>query len=104
MFRIIETSTDSYENAQKIIEFVIRNKLAACAQLFENVKSMYFWKDELNHSNEYIIKFKTNDVSTDKITEAIKEISNYDVPEIISYSMSIHNEEYEDWLRSNLNP
>ena len=102
MFRIIETTTDQLMVAEKISQSIISSKLAPCIQIIDSVKSNYIWKDTIESSNEYIIKIKTVENHINKISSIIKEESNYDVPEIISYDFMIEDEGYEKWFNENI--
>lgn len=102
MFRIIETTTDSIKVAEKISHSIISSKLSPCIQIIDAVKSNYIWKNEVESSNEYTIKIKTTVSHINKISSIIKKISNYDVPEIISYEFRVEDKEYEDWFNENI--
>ena len=102
MFRIIETTTDQLMIAEKISKSIIDSKLSTCVQIIDGVKSYYIWKDKIVSSNEYSIKIKTVENNINKISSIIKEKSNYDVPEIISYDFRMEDEEYEKWFNENI--
>ena len=102
MFRIIETTTDQLMIAEKISQSIIDSKLSTCVQIIDGVKSYYIWKDKIVSSNEYTIKIKTVEKHINEISSIIKEKSNYDVPEIISYDFRMEDEEYEKWFNENI--
>ncbi len=102
MFKIIETSTDKLLIAEKISQSIINSKLSPCVQIIDGIKSYYIWKNKIVSSNEYTIKIKTVENHINKISLIIKEKSNYDVPEIISYDFRIEDKEYENWFNENI--
>jgi len=102
MFRIVETTTDKLIIAEKMSKTIIYSKLSTCVQIIDGVKSYYIWKDKIVSSNEYIIKIKTVQNNINKISDIIKEKSNYDVPEVISYDIRIDDEEYEKWFNESI--
>ena len=102
MFKIIETSTDKLIIAEKISQSIINSKLSPCVQIIDGIKSYYIWKNKIVSSNEYTIKIKTVENHINKISLIIKEKSNYDVPEVISYDFRIEDKEYEHWLNENI--
>ena len=102
MFRIIETTTDQLKIAEKISKSIKDSKLSTCVQIIDGVKSYYIWIDKIVSSNEYTIKIKTVENNINKISSIIKEKSNYDVPEIISYDFRMEDEEYEKWFNENI--
>ena len=102
MFKIIETSTDKLIIAEKISQSIINSKLSPCVQIIDGIKSYYIWKNKIVSSNEYTIKIKTVENHINKISLIIKEKSNYDVPEVISYEFRIEDKEYENWFNENI--
>ena len=102
MFKIIETSTDKLIIAEKISQSIINSKLSPCVQIIDGIKSYYIWKNKIVSSNEYTIKIKTVENHINKISLIIKEKSNYDVPEVISYDFRIEDKEYENWFNGNI--
>ena len=102
MFKIIETSTDKLLIAEKISQSIINSKLSPCVQIIDGIKSYYIWKNKIVSSNEYTIKIKTVENHINKISLIIKEKSNYDVPEVISYDFIIEDKEYENWFNENI--
>ena len=102
MFRIIETTTDQLVIAEKISKSIIDSKLSTCVQIIDGVKSYYIWKDKIVSSNEYTIKIKTVENNINKISSIIREKSNYDVPEVISYDFRIEDEAYKKWFNENI--
>ena len=102
MFKIIETSTDKLLIAEKISQSIINSKLSPCVQIIDGIKSYYIWKNKIVSSNEYTIKIKTVESHINKISLIIKEKSNYDVPEVISYDFRIEDKEYENWFNENI--
>ena len=102
MFKIIETSTDKLIIAEKISQSIINSKLSPCVQIIDGIKSYYIWKNKIVSSNEYTIKIKTVENHINKISLIIKEKSNYDVPDVISYDFRIEDKEYENWFNENI--
>ena len=102
MFKIIETSTDKLIIAEKISQSIINSKLSPCVQIIDGIKSYYIWKNKIVSSNEYTIKIKTVENHINKISLIIKEKSNYDVPEVISYDFRIEDKKYENWFNENI--
>ena len=102
MIVIIETTTDKMKNAEKLSKLLIDKKLSPCIQISRNVNSFYNWKGKVNSSSEVVIKIKTVPSNSLKISEIIKNHSNYKIPEIIIYKAEILSNEYSDWFYENL--
>jgi len=102
MYLTICTTTDNIDIANKISEFILNEKYSPCIQIIPNVSSKYIWKDKIKSAIEYRIDIKTNSLQKDKIINIIKDIHNYDAPEIISSEIKILDNNYENWFKSNI--
>ena len=96
------TTTDNEKIASAIKDFLLIMKLSPCIQIISNIESSYVWEDKSITSNEFLIKIKTIKKHKIKIIDKIKEIHNFDIPEIISYDISIECQKYEKWLQQNM--
>lgn len=91
------TTFDGKEKADKVISTVIECKLAACAQTI-NIGSHYVWKEKVYHEQEILVLFKTSWDLYDKLEAKIKELHNYEIPEIIAIDIKNGAKSYLDWI------
>jgi len=94
---IITTTTDSKENAETIIQFLVENKLVACVQS-TNVQSTYYWGGSITESEEILLQMKTKRSLYDKVQAHIEHLHAYDVPEIIMVPLAGANRSYLQWI------
>ena len=85
--------------ALKIARALVENRLAACANIVKNVRSIYAWKGAIQDDAEILMIVKTQKALFHKLTEKVKEIHSYDVPEIIALPILEGSEDYLQWLR-----
>lgn len=90
--------TSKREEAEKIAQQVIEKKLAACANIIEKIKSLYWWKNKIEKDDEALIIFKTNYRKVTQLINKIKEIHSYEVPEIIVLDIETGNNDYLKWI------
>ena len=57
--KIIQTTIDSIKIAESISELLVNNNASPCVQIISNVKSVYQWKDKVEHSSEILLLIKT---------------------------------------------
>lgn len=95
---IVLTSVGNIEEAHKIIDSVLKSKLAACMQTI-NIGSHYIWKGEVCNDNEVLILFKTTWNLYDDLEAKIKGIHSYDTPEIIAIDIEKGYKGYLDWVK-----
>ncbi|MBI2129142.1 divalent-cation tolerance protein CutA [Candidatus Woesearchaeota archaeon] len=96
MILIYMTCRDE-EEARKISMHLVKNRLAACTNMFP-IRSMYWWKDKIEETEEYAVIAKTIDENYEKIKKEIKKIHSYEVPCIMKINADV-NEEYGNWIK-----
>ena len=96
--KIIQTTTDSTKTAESISEILVKNNLSPCVQIIPNIKSVYQWKDKVEHSNEILLLIKTIPENVQKCKNIILKHHNYDTPEIIVMDGYILEDDYQAWF------
>lgn len=51
---MITTTFDDKEEANRVIDILLKNRLISCCQL-SNITSSYHWKEKIAHSKEYLL-------------------------------------------------
>jgi len=94
---VIQTTSESKQELQKIVDYLVENNKIACGHIEVAVNSVYIWEDEVRHSDEYLIKMKTTAVRLDEVVDYIKANHGYKLPEISWWAVSV-TPEYEKWV------
>ena len=95
-------TTSSLEEARTIGTTLVKERLAACANIIGNVESVYWWEGNVEKSPEALLFLKTRrDLQEDLILRA-KEIHSYDVPAILVLPIMGGNEDYFRWMEGEL--
>ena len=89
MISIIYTTFNNMQDARKIAKFLIEEQLVACVNIIPNIESIYRWKGKIEEEKEFILIAKTVDENVIKTIKRIKELHNYEIPDIISIPISI---------------
>jgi periplasmic divalent cation tolerance protein len=100
----ISTTTETKEQAKKIAQYLVEQKMAACAQITGPIKSIYRWKGKVENTQEWLCLIKTRDDLFAKVEVAIKKLHPYETPEIIAVPISQGSNEYLSWLDDELSP
>ena len=96
--KIIQTTTDSIEIAESISELLVKNNISPCVQIISNVKSVYQWKDKVEHSSEILLLIKTIPENVQKCKDIILKNHNYDIPEYVVMDGYILEDDYQSWF------
>ena len=92
------TAKDDAE-AQSIGRMLVESRLAACANIFPAVTSIYEWKDELITSQEAVLVVKATAEILDGLIEAVKAVHSYECPCIVALPIEGGSEDYLAWVR-----
>jgi periplasmic divalent cation tolerance protein len=97
-FRIVLTTADSEELADRIAGTLVERRLAACVNVLGPVSSVYRWKGEIVSDRERMLVIKTSADRLREVREAIRELHTYDVPEVLAFAVDDGDRAYLDWL------
>jgi len=93
---VILATTPSRDASLKIAKELVKRKLVACINIIPGVYSVYIWKGKVEEAQEELLVMKTKRELIKKVDKLVKELHPYEVPEIISLSIS---EGYEEYLK-----
>src|SRR5689334_17431855 len=91
------TTTPGREEAQKIAQLLINEKLAACVQLLP-IESFYFWEGKTQNEAEVLLLIKTRTALFEAAIARIKGVHSYTVPEIVALPFAAGFGGYLDWI------
>ncbi len=89
--------------AQKLALFVLKRKVAACANIFTGVESAYCWNKKIAKSREVILLLKTKKTLGQKLCKLIEKNHPYETPCILEIPLSKVHSTYETWIKSVVN-
>ena len=96
-FVLIYVTNPNREEAKKVAKHLIAKKLVACANIYENVNSLYPWKGKIADETETVLILKTTEANYKKVEAEVEKIHSYTIPCIIKIPVS-SNKKYFGWL------
>jgi len=103
-FRIVLVTCASIAEARKIAQHVVKQKLAACANIVPQVESIYRWKGKVERAKEVLLVIKTTAARLRQVESDVKRLHSYDVPEFVVIPIMAGSREYLAWIAENTNP
>tara|TARA_B100000161_G_scaffold241894_1_gene194747 strand:+ start:219 stop:491 length:273 start_codon:yes stop_codon:yes gene_type:complete len=82
-----------------IANTLLNKKLAACVNMIPRMRSKYVVDGRITESREVILFVKTTKKLENKVYKTIKELHNYEIPEISTIQASNVDKDYEKWLK-----
>ena len=96
---LVQTTFEQRIHAEELSVDLIEKHLAACVQISGPVSSVYRWKGELQHEEEYILTAKTFGEYYEKVAACIEKNHPYEVPEIIAIPVTSCSDAYLKWFK-----
>jgi periplasmic divalent cation tolerance protein len=95
---IVFVTCESTEQAERIAQALVTDKLAACVNVVPGVKSCYVWEGKLTWSNEVLLLVKTTRGRFDQLQDRVKAMHSYSVPEIVGVTIEDASDKYIEWI------
>ncbi|MBW1722220.1 MAG: divalent-cation tolerance protein CutA [Deltaproteobacteria bacterium] len=91
-------TVEKREEAERIAGRLLGERLAACVQIIGPVRSTYWWRGNIESSEEWLCLLKTREDLYDDLEETVRNIHSYEVPEILALPIVRGNPDYLKWL------
>jgi len=95
---VVLVSCGAEEEARRIADTLVRERLAACANLLGPVRSVYRWKGEVEVAAEHLLLIKTRLELFDRVAARVQELHSYELPEVVALPILTGTERYLDWI------
>jgi periplasmic divalent cation tolerance protein len=93
-------TTASKGEAETIAQRLLEIKLIACANIIGPVSSRFLWSGKIDKAEEYLVFMKSRRDLFEKLSESVKALHSYEVPEIIAFPVVAGSKAYLDWWDS----
>ena len=97
-FIVVLVTCGSEEEALKIANALVKERLAACVNLFSPIRSIYQWEGKICDEKEWLLIIKTQKNIFKELEEKVASIHSYSVPEIIGIPIVEGSSSYLNWL------
>jgi len=101
-FVIVLITAATKDEAEKIAATLVKNKLAACANVIPQISSTFWWQGKVEKSEEALLLVKTTENLVDELTATVKEVHSYKVPEIIVIPVARGDPTYLNWVKESV--
>ena len=101
---LVMITTGSEEEAARIAEGLLKERLIACANLLGGIRSLYRWQGKVCDDREILMLCKTERRLFARLSEMVKSIHSYEVPEIIALPLVEGWPPYLEWVEQETTP
>lgn len=103
-YLVVLCTAGSAERAETIARGVVERGLAACVNTVPDVRSTYRWKGTVVSEAEHLLLIKTDAARYPALARALRELHDYEVPEVLALPVVEGDPAYLAWLASSLDP
>jgi periplasmic divalent cation tolerance protein len=94
----VQVTTADKQEALKIADHLVGEKLAACAQVVGPIVSTYRWKGKVEVADEWLVLIKTRTELYVEVETAVLKMHSYKNPEIIAIPIDRATSDYLSWV------
>lgn len=94
----VYTTFPSLVEAEQAAGALVRQRLAACANILPGMVSVYRWEGKVERGEEAVAIFKTRASLADRLTGVLRELHPFDVPAIVVLPLEAVDAPYLQWL------
>lgn len=84
--------------AQEIGRALVDARLAACANIFDGMTSIYRWQGRVQEDSEAVLIAKTRDSLVPALTEKVQALHSYDCPCVVALPVVGGSQAFLDWI------
>jgi len=95
---IILVTAGSESEAEAIAKALVEERLAACVNILDPIRSIYRWEGKVVDDHEWLLIIKTQNERFAAVEEKVKALHSYQVPEVIALPILEGSTPYLHWL------
>ena len=95
---LVLTNLPDRETAERLAGALVEQRVAACVNILAPCKSVYRWKDAVQHDDEHPVLIKTTTERYPALEAAIRAAHPYELPEIIAVPIERGLPAYLAWV------
>jgi periplasmic divalent cation tolerance protein len=95
---LVLTNLPDRAAAERLADMLIEKKLAACVNILAPCRSVYRWKQAVQHDEEHPMLNKTTTERYAALEQALRGGHPYELPEIIAVPIERGLPAYLDWV------
>jgi periplasmic divalent cation tolerance protein len=100
----LSVTASSEQEAKRLAQLVVSQRLAACAQVLGPMTSTYWWNGRVESADEWLCLVKTAGDRVDAAIAAVRAAHSNHTPEIIAVPIATGDQDYLVWVTSETRP
>lgn len=101
-FILVLVTTANKQEAEKIAQNLLNEKLIACANIVCPVISHFHWSGKTDVAEECLVLMKSRVDLFSTVAKRVGELHSYEVPEVLALPIIDGAKSYLDWINSSV--
>lgn len=102
--RLVYVTAPSHDEALRLAQMAVGERLAACANVLGAITSVYWWDGKLNQDGEVALVLKTRAGLVEALTARLREAHPYDCPCVVALPIDGGNPDFLAWIAAETRP
>ena len=99
---VVLVTARSEQEAEVIGKALVESRLAACVNILAGVSSLFRWQGAIERQEEALLLVKSRSDLFLSITETVKRLHSYTVPEVVALPILAGSSDYLSWVDESL--
>jgi periplasmic divalent cation tolerance protein len=95
---MVYITTRNKDEAKKIGRVLVKERLAACVNIFDHMESIYWWEGKMEEGKEAVLIAKTRQTKVKQLIRRVTALHSYVCPCIVALPVTHGHKPFLDWL------
>jgi periplasmic divalent cation tolerance protein len=95
---LVLSAVSTREEAERIAQALVTERLAACVNVVPGVASVYRWKGAVQKDDELLLVIKTRAEAVETLRARLVALHSYELPEVVVIAIAGGHPPYLDWI------
>jgi periplasmic divalent cation tolerance protein len=95
---VVLITTATPEEGRRIAQALVADRLAACVNIISPIESVYRWQAQVHQERESLLMVKTVRDRVARLTQRVKELHSFQVPEVVALPICAGPADYLHWI------
>jgi periplasmic divalent cation tolerance protein len=97
-FTMVFVMAANEDEAGRIAQGLVSERLAACVNIVGPVRSIYRWRGRVENATEYMLVIKAPLRNFSKLERKVRALHSYEVPEVVAVTLTAGSKPYVAWM------
>ncbi len=98
--QFVYVTAPNYEEAESIGKTLLKERLAACVNILDGMRSLYWWEGKIDEADEVVLIVKTKKDLVPAVIKRVEAIHSYETPCAVALETGPASEKYLKWIET----